>query len=96
MRRYWILVFVTVVMIVAVGWTTDHRSCERSISTRNALNDESGYFLDRAMAAVQRAKLEPSPRLAALDRQAAAQARLTARQLHVPRLSCSGLLPTIR
>lgn len=95
MTRYWVLFFVTVVLIVVIGWTNDHRSCERQVDTRHALNYASGYFLNRAMAADERAKLEASPRLAALDRESADQAHLTAVRLHVPQLSCSALLPTV-
>lgn len=95
MTRYWVLFFVTVVLIVAIGWTNDHRSCERQVDTRNALNYASGYFAARAMVADERAKLEPTARLAALDRQSAVQSRLTAKRLHVPELSCSALLPTV-
>lgn len=95
MTRFWILFFVTVVLVVAVGWTNDHRSCERQVDTRNALNYASGYFANRAKVADERAKVEPTAQLAALDRLSAVQSRLTAKRLHVPELSCSSLLPTV-
>lgn len=87
-RRSSAYLLLLAVMLVALSWGNDYRSCQRSAFWAGYFNQQAQSFAAASTRASNRALNESSPALAALDRSAASQDARLARQLTVAPLSC--------